>query len=149
MGISHGQSSGAEDLLVLHLVVVDEEGDRGLGEVFEGHPSKGSLCSPPLLALEASHQGVDGSLVGVGPRLLALSIGQLPQVGSLLLPVLCSLDERHLLGVLGEDLLGPLGLTLLLLQQFIVGLDIVHLFGDLRRLGSLVHVAGVVHPWLG
>ena len=75
LGGLHGEGSGAEDLLVLHLVVVDEEADRRLGEVLEGHPSKGRLRSPPLLALEASHQGVQGGLVGGGPRLLALSSG--------------------------------------------------------------------------
>ena len=84
LGYSHGEGRGAEDLLVLHLVVGQEQGDGGLREVLEGHP-QGSL-SPPL-DLEASHLGVQGGTVGSGPRLqqTLTGTGGLLQGGRLLL----------------------------------------------------------------
>ena len=53
LGGLHGEGSGAEDLLVLHLVVEHEQGDRRLREVLEGRPQ----CS--LIAVEAIHQGAE------------------------------------------------------------------------------------------
>ena len=121
---SHGEGGGAEDLLVLHLVVGQEQRDGGLGEVLEGHPHRS--LGLPLAALEASHQGVKGGAVGGGPRLLqtlSRGAGGLLQGGILLLGSLrghlgsLRLHGRHLLGAL-------------VAKAFL-----------LRRLGNVLHTA--------
>ena len=66
LGYSHGEGGGAEDLLVVHLVLGDEQANCRLRQFLEGHP-QGSLGLP--FGLEASHQGVQGGTVGVGPGL--------------------------------------------------------------------------------
>ena len=68
----HGEGGGAEDLLVVHLVLGDEQANCRLRQFLEGHP-QGSLGLP--FALEAGHQGVQGGAVGLGPGLDALRGG--------------------------------------------------------------------------
>ena len=68
----HGEGGGAEDLLVVHLVLGDEQANCRLRQFLEGHP-QGSLGLP--IAVEAGHQGVQGGAVGLGPGLDALRGG--------------------------------------------------------------------------